>query len=61
MCMNGCESVYSKCNVSGKIWFYSANTKTGTGHANKIHKFERCFLRGQVRSNGYFRGRTVEP
>lgn len=31
------------------------------GQANKIPKFERCFLRGQVRSNGYFRGCTVEP
>ena len=31
------------------------------GQANKIHKFERCFLRDQVRSNGYFRGCTVEP
>lgn len=31
------------------------------GQANKIHKLERCFLRGQVRSNGYFRGCTVEP
>ena len=31
------------------------------GQAIKIKKFEHCFLRGQVRSNGYFRGCTVEP
>ena len=54
MCMNGCRSVYRKCNISGK-------RTLKPGQANKIHKFERCFLSGQVSLNGYFRGCIVEP